>query len=534
MPRSSLMRLVQRVARNARDARGGVEAVQPCAAVAASRRAFLKRGIALGTAAVLTPQLWPRALAAASATRVVVVGAGLAGLAAAYELQKHGVIANIVDATPRVGGRCWTERSAFDEGQIAERGGELIDSEHREIRALVAELSLELDDLLVDEPADAEPIYIFDDGRYTVADATRDFTALLPALDADAGVLGDDVPTFRKFTPAQRALDRMSALAWIETRVPGGIAARLGQLLGNAYIEELGGDLYDISAVGLVVLLNGSPRDRLSPYAESDQRYHVRGGNDRIARALATALDDRIATSQRLLAIARSADGRYRLTFGRDQALRDEIADRVVLALPYTLLRQVDLDRSAFRPRKLKAIRELGMGRSTKLQLQFRERPWRGQTANGETRLVGSYQTTWEVTRTQAGSAGILNFFSGGTTATRSGEGKVEESARRALADLERALPGVAGLWNGKVIRNAWDRNPWTLGSYSLFKPGQYTTLNGILREPEGAAYFAGEHTSDAWSGYMNGAVESGQRAAAEVLSSLGIRSRGATARRAA
>jgi monoamine oxidase len=213
-----------------------------------------------------------------------------------------------------------------------------------------------------------------------------------------------------------------------------------------------------------------------------------------------------------------------RLTFARDQATQDEIADRVILALPFSLLRDVDLNRSAFRPRKLLAVRELGMGRNTKLQLQFRERAWRRANGNGETRLEGSYLTSWEVTRAQPGDAGILNFFSGGTLAVRAGDRTPEEKAHDALADLERIYPGIGALWNGNVIRNAWDRHPWSRGSYSLLKPLQYTSFHAIEWEPEGAVHFAGEHTSEASSGYLNGAVETGHPAAAEVLASLGLK----------
>jgi monoamine oxidase len=515
------MRLVQRVARNARaqshDAFDDISA-----APSLSRRTFVKQTLAIAGAGAMPFGAWPVPARAASAAKVVIVGAGLAGLAAAYELRKAGVAAELYEASPRAGGRCWSERRAF-ESQIAERGGELIDTAHEEIRALVAELGLELDDLLEAEAKGSEPAFVFGDIRYSLDAATADFQRVLPALDIDAKALGDDLPTYRRATAAQRALDRMSADRWIATRVAGGLASPLGRLLANAYIEELGGDLYEISAVSVVALLRASPRDRFSPYEESDQRYHVRGGNDQIVRLLATRLDDRIAASQRLLAIARRGDGRCRLTFARDQSTHEQVADRVVLALPFTLLRQVDLSAAAFSPRKLKAIRELGMGRNTKLQLQFTERAWERRNANGETRVDGAFQTSWEATRAQQGPAGILNFYSGGSTATRAGEGEPDERAREALADLDRALPGLSPLWNGRVIRNAWERYPWTLGSYSLLKPGQYTTLNGAFHEREGNVHFAGEHTSESWSGYLNGAVESGQRAAREVLAALRI-----------
>jgi monoamine oxidase len=289
-------------------------------------------------------------------------------------------------------------------------------------------------------------------------------------------------------------------------------------LLANAYVEEIGADLGEISAVTVVDLLRGSPQDRVSPYEVSDQRYHVRGGNDLVVQRMASALEARIETSARLVALARRADGRYRVAFARDAATREVTADHVILALPFTLLREVDLSAAGFRSRKLAAIRELGMARNTKLQLQFADRAWVAQGGNGETRVEGSYQVSWEVSRGQPGTAGILNFYSGGMAAASAGEGSAEDRARDALADLARIYPGIGARWNGRVIRNAWDRHPWSRGSYSLLKPGQYTTLHGIEHQAEGRVRFAGEQSSQEWYGYLNGAVESGLRAAGEVL----------------
>jgi monoamine oxidase len=517
MARSALMRLVQRLAREARARETGVEPADR------SRRVFVQRSLAIGAAAALPFGGWPSPVHAARAPRIAIVGAGLAGLSAAYELRKAGLVAELYEASPRAGGRCWTERRAFD-GLIAERGGELIDTAHETIRALASELGLELDDLLAAEMPGSQPVFVFGDGRYPMEEATADFQRMLPALDIDSKALGEKLPTYRHANVAQRALDRMSADRWIATRVPGGLESKLGRLLANAYIEELGGDLYEISAISVVSLLRASPRDRWSPYEESDQRYHIRGGNDQLVRLLVERIEGRVEPSQRLLAITRRDDARMRLTFARGQSTLDVVADRVILALPFTLLRQVDLAAAGFQPRKLKAIRELGMGRNTKLQLQFDERWWQRLDSNGETRVDGTYQTTWEPTRGQTGSSAVLNCFSGGSTATRAGDGEPDERAREALADIERALPGIAPHWTGRVIRNAWDRHPWTLGSYALLKPGQYTTLNGAVGEREGVVHFAGEHTSLDWAGYLNGAVESGQRAAREVIAATRVR----------
>jgi monoamine oxidase len=194
------------------------------------------------------------------------------------------------------------------------------------------------------------------------------------------------------------------------------------------------------------------------------------------------------------------------------------------MTIPFPLLRVVDLTQAGFRPRKMRAIEELGMGRNTKLQLQFANRFWQRANGNGEVRLAGAFQTTWDVTRAQPGTPGILNFFSGGSTAEQAGRGYAEAQARIALRDLEAVMPGATAAWNERVVRNAWDRNPWSLGSYALLRPGQYTSIAGIEAEREGNVFFAGEHTSSESQGYLNGAVETGQRAAGEVLASLGAR----------
>jgi monoamine oxidase len=513
------MQVLQRVARDAARRLRDPQMRPP-------RREFLRRTTALAVAGA--GARWIPVAHGAERSHVVIVGAGLAGLTAAYELKKAGIRASIIEGSPRVGGRCWSERSAFADGQVAERGGELIDTTHEDIRALAQEFELPLDDLLEAEAPGSLALAFFDGSAYTTADVNRDFAQLLPRLAIDAKALGDDLPTYRKHTAAQRELDRMSAGQWIASRVAGGLQSRFGRLLINAYGEELGGDPDEISAVTVVSLLAGSPTDRFSPYEESDQRFHIRGGNDQLVTRLATQVDGQITTGSRLTGLARRPDGRYRLTLLRDAAEREEIADRVILTLPFPLLRVVDLKHAGFGARKLRSINELGMGRNTKLQLQFADRFWVRENCNGEYRLRGTFQTTWEVTRAQPGTAGILNFFSGGAAAVAAGQGDLTERARESLGELARARNGVAPHWNGRVIRNAWDRNPWSLGSYALLKPGQYTSFYGVEGEREGNVFFAGEHTSIESQGYLNGAVETGKRAAGEVLTSLGPRRRNA------
>ena len=304
MARSALLRWLQGIAAETRD---GVGDPPPAAALvrrerAASRRAFIRAMAALGAWSALPALGAPPRLDAARDPRIVVVGAGLAGLAAAYELRKAGVAASVIEAAPRPGGRCLTERHAFADGQIAERGGELVDTAHDALIDLAIELGLPLDDLAAAEPAGLQPAFLFGGERYDAAAAARDLRALWPRLARDARAIGDDYPTFARYTRAQQTLDRLSCAQWIDTRVAGGLRSRFGQLLANAYTEELGGDPDEISAISVVGLLAGSPQDRFSPYEESDQRYHIRGGNDQLVQRMAEALRERVRTGTRLVA----------------------------------------------------------------------------------------------------------------------------------------------------------------------------------------------------------------------------------------
>src|SRR5262245_59386156 len=178
-------------------------------------------GLGLAGFARLAPQA-----RGASAPTVVVVGAGLAGLTCAYRLKQAGYRAQVYEASTRLGGRCWTGRGAFSEGQIYEHGGELIDQGHQAVRQLAQELGLSLDNLLAREVKGTEPRYHFDGRPYPYAQATRDLKAIWQKLHSDLSAAS--YPTlFDSYTERGWELDHMSIVDWIEQSVPGGIASRL-------------------------------------------------------------------------------------------------------------------------------------------------------------------------------------------------------------------------------------------------------------------------------------------------------------------
>jgi monoamine oxidase len=483
-----------------------------------SRRDMLKLAGATGLAAGLST-VGARPAGAAS-PRIVVVGAGLAGLTCTYRLKQAGYAAKLYEASDRVGGRCWT-RHDFDP-QIAERGGELIDQGHTAIRQLAQELGLTLDNLLAAEVNGTEPFYYFDGAPYSFAQATDDLKQIYQVLHRD--VSEASYPTlYNSYTPRGYELDRMSVLDWIKQNVPGGIRSRLGQLLDIAYNIEYGAETNVQSSLNMLYLLGYSGQGQLRIFGPSNEKYHVRGGNDQIAARLEGLLGNQIVKNSALVAIRQNSNNTYSLTF--QNMPTPVVADRVVLALPFSILRSsVDYGSAGFKALKQTAIKELGMGTNSKLHVQFSSRLWNSLGCNGETFADTGYQNTWEVTRAQAGTTGILVDYTGGKIGASFGTGTPQERAQQFLTQLQPVLPGITDQWNGKATVDYWTGYPWTKGSYSYWKVGQYTKFAGVEREREGRAlncHFAGEHTSIDFQGYLNGAVETGQRAANEVIAAL-------------
>lgn len=481
-----------------------------------TRRRFLRdAGAVAGAAAGLAA--YARPARAATGQRVIVVGAGLAGLTCAYRLLGAGHDPILYEASDRIGGRCWTLRGVFAGGQIAERGGELIDTGHQAVRQLAQELGLKLDNLLRAEPNGTEPFYFFDGEPYTYLEASQDLNAIYQKLHRDLSEAS--FPTlFDSFTERGAELNAMSIVDWIEESVPGGLPSKLGQLLDVAYAIEYGADSSDQAALNLLYLLGYAGQGKFRIFGASDEKYHVKGGNDQIPQLLAQALGARINPEHELTAI-KLAGGTYTLTFkhGGGGGTKTVTGDRVVLALPFSILRSsVNYSNAGFEPLKVTAIEEQGMGANSKLHLQFTSRHWHGLGCNGDTYADTGYQATWDVTRAQPGTRGILVDYTGGSIA------KAPPSATQFLSKLEPVLPGISSRWNGLGTLDFWPGYKWTKGSYSFYKVGQYTKFAGMEGRRQGNCHFAGEHAaSQDFQGYLNGAVESGERAAAEIIADL-------------
>jgi monoamine oxidase len=505
-----------------------------------TRRDFLKvAGAAAGAAALGGPSAAWAATSKASGRqgRIAIVGAGIAGLNAALTLQDAGITSTIFEASGRVGGRMHSDTTSWLNGQTSEDCGELIDTGHTTILSLAQRFNLETVDLHAAEPPGSTETYFFGDKYYSAARANRDFQPVFDRLTADNNAA--PFPTlYNSFTEAGRNLDQMSVYQWIETRVPGGHSSKLGQLLDVAYNIEYGNVTTEQSALNIVYLLFNT--NQFSVFGASDERYHIRGGNERLPRAIAAALPpSSIKLNTALDGIVHNADNTYTLDLNGPSGHYFKTFDRVIVAIPFSVLRNIldsdsDYRSAGFTPLKQTAITQLGYGKNCKLQLQFDSRPWDQKgpwgISTGTSYADTGYQNAWDVTRAQNGATGILVNYTGGGVPLASFTGDpndpatVAQFARTFLDQIEDVFPGISRHWNGRATLDVPRIEPFVLGSYSYWKTGQYTLFSGYegARQPDintGKCHFAGEHCSTNFQGFMEGGAAEGARAANEIVS---------------
>jgi monoamine oxidase len=529
MARTPLLSSIQNLFREHRAARAlelPVEAVRERGTI--SRRAFMT-----GTAAAVTAAAVPAlARSPKGDPRIAIVGGGIAGLTCALSLKEQGIASTVYEAAGRVGGRMFSNTTAWAQGQVSEWCGELIDTGHHTVRQLAKRFNLPLDNLIQAQPNKSQDTYFLSQHYYPKSQADADFAPVFDAVVADEASAPFPT-TYDSFTPAGKVLSGMNVRQWVDSRVPGGHGSPLGKLLELAYAIEYGADVRDQSALNLVYLLAYQPKaGELAIFGESDETFHIRGGNEQLPRAIANDLGANVVrTGKRLERLGRTAGGRYQLTFSDEEV----VADFVVLALPFAVLKHIDTDGAGFDDLKKTAIRELGEGRNGKTQLQFKKRlwnsngPWPG-VSNGSSYADTGYQASWDVTRGQAGAPGILVFYSGGsvTTAMRTRTAFSTGSNPDAVADAVDALhraepvfPGLSAEWNGRTTQSLPHLSPFFQASYSFYKVGQYTQFAGYEKARQGGVYFCGEHTSQDFQGFMEGGASEGARAAKQIVNKI-------------
>lgn len=486
-----------------------------------SRRRFLKTS---ATAAALAPLAFPRIAHAADAPRVVILGAGTAGLTCAYRLQQSGISATIYEASPRIGGRMYSLQNYFPDGQVAELGGELIDTDHHAIRNLARELGLELIDLTYLDHSNGHDYFI--DGRLYKSD-TEWIEAFRPVADAVRRDIGKDAEncdvSWNSGTARGKELDAMSVAEWLDRN---GVRGAIRKVIEAAYVGEFGLELADQSALNLLCAVGTTP-DTFGIFGESNERYRTKGGNGMIPVRLAQQLERGVELGSAVEAI-RNHNGGFKVTIRRGASKPVDIdADVVVTTIPLTVMRSLDLSRLQLTRAQRDTILHQGYGTNSKMMVGLNARPWVQMNVTAYTFTDLPFQACWDTSRGQGGQHAILTNFTGGRQGIAVGEGPLQDRARDFVVQADKVFPGAAEAYTGKAVRQIWPSYEWTLGSYTCFRPGEYQRFFGALERPQGNLIFAGEHTM-AESGFMNAAVESGERAATHVLATLNAGQRNA------
>ena len=426
---------------------------------------------------------------------VLVAGAGLAGLAAARALEQHGAVVSVIEARHRVGGRVWTLRDAFD-AQHAEAGADLIESDQEAVVGLIAELGLRTRPILRRGFGYYEP---GPSGRLAIQSMRAPWAAL------------------------QRPMaELVAAYRLIEQRWNSPVARRLSRRSVTEWLDEIGADPWLRRRVtGFRGLFLADPQDlsllALVDFLAADpfgggHTVRIVGGNDRLATTLASRLAHAPELATTLRRVRRTPRGLI-VTLDTPAGRAERRADYLVAALPATTLRDMEFA-PALPAAQRTAIARLRYGSATRMLLQFTRRFW---WRPGRPRAFGSDQPTgavWDGNEHQRGPAGILSLLAGGGASD-----ELQQIVRREGTDgVVRRLR-----WLGRPTRLlatrsvVWEDDRWARGGYAYFDPGYDPRWRDLLAKPFGRVVFAGEHTSIRWQGYVNGAVESGYRAAAEI-----------------
>jgi monoamine oxidase len=438
---------------------------------------------------------------------VIIVGAGLAGLTAAYDLQRAGWRVTVLEARPRVGGRVVTLRDGFQDGQYAEGGGEFIDERHVRLRALAEQFGLTLQK--IDNWRDAWHEWGAFAGRSgPLSDASvwgsnlsREVQRVWEALAA----LGERVPDPARPQTAPHAaeLDRQSAADWL-ARVDAHPLARLvfAAHLRAEYTAEA-------ERFSLLDLARNASLHYRNP-ADHAPSYRISGGNDQLPSALARALSD-VRLNAPVTAI-RALDKSVTVTYRGGGALA---ADYAVLAIPLTCARGIEFE-PPLPPAHHAMLHGLAYGSVTKVLIQYRRRFWTDYKSTGHFQTDLPMACVWQATSTQPGERGILTVYTGGAPGAAFSELSDAERIATAIAQVNQVFPGSAELVE-HAATIAWPNEPYTRGAYLACAPGEVTAHWPTLFQPAGRLYFAGEHAA-LFQGFMEGAVESGQRVANELL----------------
>ena len=483
-----------------------------CQAMDYGRRDFIKKST-LATLALTLP------LASCQATKkpiIAIVGGGIAGLTTSYYLSSRGIEHNLYEASGRVGGRVLTVEDAVIKGSPVDFGAEFIDSIHEDLLTLAKQLDVALVDLHQDSLV--SKAYYFEGKNRTEKEIVEALQPFAEKLNLDVNRIPEEI----HFSKADQFgdLDQHSVTSYLESL---GMEGWLLHFFEMAMEGEYAMRASEQSAVNLLVML-------ATPF-QYDEHYHLlgnyhevfkfKGGSQKFIDALGKKAEKQIQLGHRLQSLSKR-DGRYKLFFDVEGKTVERDADYVVLALPFTMLRSIKKD-FQFTERKEKWIAEAGFGNAIKVAMGFKKRVWREAGFQGYTFTDVNSTVFWDSSQMVQTEEGSLTFAGGGNSADELAQKSYAEIKDKWLTGANSIYPGLAVHYNGKISKFPWRDYPFSKGSYTCYKKGQWSEFAGVEAEPFENIFFAGEHCSIAHQGFMNGAAETGRKAADEIQRRLSV-----------
>jgi monoamine oxidase len=478
---------------------------------AATRREFLRRSAlaAAGVSAVST-----RLHAQGRHKKVTIIGAGLAGLCAAYELAQAGHQVTIFEARERPGGRVWTLRDPFSEGLYAEAGAETFGDTHTYVQHYVKQFNLTV--MPTFSTGKLRSLYYVQGHRFIPGRTTNEWPLKLPAdelklnwsalsrkyVEPAVKDIGDPLaPGW----PSREVLEKYDRISFAEMLAKRGASPETINLLKIGY-----SDVWDngTGADSALCTLRDEAIGR-----NMKEPVRIQGGNDQLPKAFAGKLEGSIHYSAALVSIEQHGKGVTATIEQRGR--RDRVsADYLICAIPFTVLRSIHVA-PAFSGDKQSAIRELSYQSISRVFVQTKTRYWNADGLSGYAVTDLPVMTVWDCSAGEGGEHAILESYMSGEAARQIGSLADAQRVQLALENMEKLFPGVRGQYE-RGTSVAWETDPWSRGGFAWFKRNQMSTLLPHVAGREGRVFFAGEHTSP-WFGWMQGAFQSGNRAAQEV-----------------
>lgn len=454
-----------------------------------TRREVLRAALA-GAAGVLLSE--GEALPAApSGKRVLVLGAGFAGLAAAHELAHAGYDVTVLEARKRVGGRV-VSLTDLVKGKVVEGGGEFVGTNQPTWLAFARRFGLKLID--VTQRLWAEIPVMLGGRRLGPWESRKlllEMEATLPRLNADAARVDAYEPWK---SPDARALDRRTVAGWIAAQKVSDLC-RLGLIahsMGNCGVLPAWQ-----SYLALLAAIKGGG---LSRFWTESEALHCAGGAQQLAHKLHAAVGDKRVHLGTPVEAVRIGDKGVEVTAGGKKWQADE----VILTVPPSAWGRIAFDPPL--PAELKPQ----MGHTAKFLVAVKKRFWKEQRLSPESLSEGPFNLTWESTDRQPGDEGAcLTLCTGGPLVDDILSWPAERRADKLLAALDKLYPGVAKQVERTRLMD-WPNDPWTRAGYSFPAPGEVTAIGPLLHRGLGRLHFAGEYACYAFFGYMEGALQSG------------------------